>query len=285
MTTTTLAYVPTPIAIATDTQLADLYEQAIVNAVAQERFFETAREFRRVIAKYGDARFLEGHEQGIESATKQAERCIAKAKVIEANIAPLEKIFNENRWARFYLVNNSNGHIHSSTVCSTCFRDTSVSWLPGLSGLTEAEAVAAHGEILCSICFPTAPAEWTNGISNAAKSVLADRVRVKAERLAKKVEKSLVPSDLDGGLLFKVGLNGINTTRLTTIAAAKTWLADSVAWNSEYPRSYADGTVRTSHPSYPPEAVALVADVLSVRLGSTPTVELILAEKRASRKR
>lgn len=67
-------------------------------------------------------------------------------------------------WSRFFLV--SGGHIHSSMDCQTCNRDgalTAFSWLPALSGLTEAEAVAEHGAILCSVCFPSAPVEWTNG--------------------------------------------------------------------------------------------------------------------------
>jgi hypothetical protein len=67
-------------------------------------------------------------------------------------------------WSRFFLV--QGGHIHSSMSCSTCNNGeamTSFGWLPALSGLTEAEAVAEHGAILCTVCFPSAPVEWTNG--------------------------------------------------------------------------------------------------------------------------
>lgn len=66
-------------------------------------------------------------------------------------------------WSRFWLVKNSGGHIHSSMACSTCYPTTWFGWLPALSGLTEADAVAEHGTILCSICFPSAPVEWTVG--------------------------------------------------------------------------------------------------------------------------
>lgn len=65
-------------------------------------------------------------------------------------------------WQRFYLVQ----HIHSSQHCSSFRPTTRVGWLPNLSGLTEAEAVAEHGAILCTICFPSAPTEWTNGTKN-----------------------------------------------------------------------------------------------------------------------
>jgi hypothetical protein len=72
-------------------------------------------------------------------------------------------------WSRFFLVK----HIHSSQRCSS-FRDTTkVGWLPSVSGLTEAEAVAEHGAILCTICFPSAPVEHTNGFSQPDPSVCA----------------------------------------------------------------------------------------------------------------
>lgn len=64
-------------------------------------------------------------------------------------------------WSRFFLVNA--GHIHRSMSCSSCNKGRSAtvfSWLPELSGLTEADAVAAHGAHLCTVCFPTAPTEW-----------------------------------------------------------------------------------------------------------------------------
>jgi hypothetical protein len=62
-------------------------------------------------------------------------------------------------WQRFFLVE----HIHSSAACSSFRPTTKVGWLPKVSGLTEAEAVAEYGAILCTICFPSAPVEMTNG--------------------------------------------------------------------------------------------------------------------------
>jgi len=60
-------------------------------------------------------------------------------------------------WNRFFLVQ----HIHSSQHCSSFRPTTRVGWLPDVSGLTEAEAVRAHGATLCTICFPSAPTELT----------------------------------------------------------------------------------------------------------------------------
>jgi predicted RNA-binding Zn-ribbon protein involved in translation (DUF1610 family) len=60
-------------------------------------------------------------------------------------------------WNRFFLVQ----HIHNSMHCSSFRPTTRVGWLPDVSGLTEAEAVAEHGATLCTICFPSAPVELT----------------------------------------------------------------------------------------------------------------------------
>lgn len=85
---------------------------------------------------------------------------------LTAQITPLNTEHQtRGGWARFFLVDQTNGHIHSSTRCSTCNhrgRPTRFTWLPSLSGKTEAEAVAEHGAKLCSTCFPQAPNEWTN---------------------------------------------------------------------------------------------------------------------------
>ena len=79
--------------------------------------------------------------------------------------APLEALFNKHQWSRFFLVTSSpNGHIHKDMYCSSCTDTTTYGWLPQLSGLTEADAVADQGTRLCSVCFPTAPVEWTVGI-------------------------------------------------------------------------------------------------------------------------
>lgn len=82
---------------------------------------------------------------------------------LKAEAAPDEAEYNEKQWSRFFLVTNSNGHIHSSMNCSTCHITTAFAWLPDLSGLTEKDAVDAHGPHLCTVCFPSAPVEWTVG--------------------------------------------------------------------------------------------------------------------------
>ena len=129
---------------------------------------------------------------GIRTAQERLAEARAEAK-------PLEDRFERERWSRFFLVNNANGHIHSSMQCSTCRFDTSFSWLPTLSGLTEADAVEAHGAILCTVCFPSAPVEWTGGISKVEQAEKDERAAAKAAREAAKAAKAIF--DTDGSVL------------------------------------------------------------------------------------
>ena len=74
---------------------------------------------------------------------------------------------NYKGWQRFFLV--PGGHIHASTGCHSLRITTLITWLPSLSGETEAEAVAEHGALLCTKCFPSAPVEWTIGKTDPSK--------------------------------------------------------------------------------------------------------------------
>lgn len=81
---------------------------------------------------------------------------IAARQVIEE----LEEVWRTHgQWSRFFMV--PGGHIHSSTRCHSLRITTRISWLPELSGESEAEAVAAYGTVLCTKCFASAPVEWT----------------------------------------------------------------------------------------------------------------------------
>lgn len=104
-------------------------------------------------------------------------------------------------WSRFFLVTSSQGHIHSSMRCTTCYRTTTYGWLPELSGKTEAETVAIHGPALCSICFPSAPVEDTGYKITASRAQelawspdrekkIAARERREQEKAEKKAKKA-----------------------------------------------------------------------------------------------
>lgn len=282
------------LAVETDTVLADLYAQSskIKHWIwVSQNYISTIENLNAKAIAAGKPPVTVYKFTSVEDEQQKIDLLTDDLAAVEAKAAPFEAIFSEHRWSRFFLVRNTNGHIHSSLNCQTCFWDTDFAWLPSLSGLTESDAVAEQGEILCSVCFPSAPVEWTNGSSNATKDAKAERAAAKAERLAKKVAKALVPDDIEGGLVIDTGKP--YPERIKTIAAAKAWLTDAAEYNSYYPRTYADGEVQTNddgtvtmwHPSYPPAYIDLVAEVLAARIDSTPEAEIAAAQKRAAKRR
>lgn len=204
---------------------------------------------------------------------------VVSAESVYDEIDSLNRVWADNGyWSRFYLVTNTNGHIHSTTGCTTCYPTTEFAWLPGLSGLTEADAVADQGEILCSVCFPTAPSEWTDGESKATKEARAEREAKKAEREAKKVAKALYPEDPDKAFVTA----GRFGDRIKTIHAAKAWLTDAAMWETIYAER---GEAGTHHPSYPVDARDALAEVLGDRLGTDAATEIAAAAKRAAKRK
>ena len=124
----------------------------------------------RARAEYAPDKYPSGYDKDVWDAIKCRDVLATYDEAhaaLDANQAaqePLNDEYREHRWSRFFLVQNVGGHIHSSMNCSTTFPTTRWAWLPQLSGLTEADAVADQGTRLCSICYPTAPVEWTVGL-------------------------------------------------------------------------------------------------------------------------
>ena len=177
-------------AVEIDTQLADLWSaKSALHAkldsakislahklgIRPQYVTRNRREVKETLAELvemGEARLpsLEGNYQHRDLQDNLA-RIVEIKEALKANQAealPLETLYDENQWSRFFLVNNNGGHIHSSMSCHSCNLRTQFGWLPQLSGLTEKDAVEAHGTILCTHCYPTAPVEWTLGITKAA---------------------------------------------------------------------------------------------------------------------
>lgn len=173
--------------------------------------------------------------KGHAEAIAKRDELIAKRVELRKTIAECNADWRAHGcWSRFYLVCNSNGHIHSSKDCSTCYDSTQYLWLTNLSGLTEEDAVQAEGEILCTICFPSAPVSWTNGISRRDKEAKAQREAEKAERQRKKAEKSL---SLDGEVV-KISVSSDEQVKRShgrwkefkTLRSAELWLVEAYAY-------------------------------------------------------
>lgn len=205
----------------------------------------------------------------------------------------LDEIWRDHHWTRFYYVQNQNGHIHKDMYCSTCYATTQYQWLTDLSDQTEAEAVASFGEVLCSVCYPSAPTEWTNGEPNAKKIARAEAEQRKAERLAKRLEKALLPDGSETVLTAAATRDKFNyetqswdsiaataTERITTLAQAKTWLREVCDARAK------GGNMKwvTSDIAWSPENEAWVVEAIAAKTDSTPEAVATEAKQKAEKK-
>ena len=108
---------------------------------------------------------------------------------VNAEIRALNEIYDQDPWTRAFLVLASNGHVHSSMDCSTCFATTRYNWLIQYSNDDENTIVEDAGKDACTICYPSAPAEVLN---RPSRIVTADKIakeQAKLEREAKREAK------------------------------------------------------------------------------------------------
>lgn len=152
---------------------AEYWEVADRRRPHHDRIKDAQRRFARARTPEQKATWQDriDHEQAaVRAITAEAEPLAQAAHDLDAELY--------TGWQRFFLVE----HIHSSTRCSSFRITTRVGWLPKVSGLTEAEAVAEYGAILCTICFPSAPIEFTRGVqddrcSGSGKGIRSDLPR------------------------------------------------------------------------------------------------------------
>jgi hypothetical protein len=231
-------------------------------------------------------------EKALENiALKEAE--IARLK---AEIAPLDALYYANQWQRFFLVTNTNGHVHRSMNCSTTYPTTDWAWLPHLSGLTDKEAVDDQGGILCTHCFPDAPSDYTAGESKAKREGREQRAEEKRVRDEKKLAKKITADGSDVRLTAtrmktdnRTGQRYAETTAISSITGAKEFLRDAmefkrlpkppfVNWSDE---DWKDGMSGL----HTDENVAVIAGLLSEKTGEPIDKILDDAEKRARKYR
>jgi len=130
---------------------------------------------------------------------------IAKYKAKYAELREQEAPFTaewdrRGHWSRHWHVANTNGHIHHTTRCSTCYASTRYAFRPELSGINSAELVAIVGEVACTVCFPEAPTfkgfgDGTSQLAKLSEVEKAAKAAEKAERAAKKAAKAITQPD------------------------------------------------------------------------------------------
>ena len=237
------------------------------------------------------------HEQN-SLGSNIAKYGIAEAEVnrIQTEMKPLNDLFGVNQWSRFFLVTNTNGHVHRSMNCSTTYDTTDWKWLPHLSGLTDKEAVDDQGGILCTHCFPDAPSDYTAGESKAKREGREQRAEEKRVRDEKKLAKKITADGSDVRLTSirtstdnRTGERYAETQTISSVTGAREFLRDAMEFK-RLPKptgvnwldaDWKDGTSGL----HTDENVAVIAGLLSEKTGDS--VEKILddAEKRARKYR
>lgn len=136
-------------------------------------------------------------------AEKQAELKVLNEKIVAAH----DEFSDRGGWTRYWIVTNTNGHVHRNMNCSTCFPTTQYAWLPELAGSDDKKVVELAGCSACTVCFSDAPVEAFNRPSQIEepdkKKAREEREAKKAERDAKKAAKAI--SNPDGTPLIMNG--------------------------------------------------------------------------------
>lgn len=136
-------------------------------------------------------------------------------------------------WNRAFLVTNANGHVHSSTSCSTCRPTTQYAWMTDYSGAEEDAIVADAGYRACTECYPSAPVGDarslpTKMLTNEEKRDAARREKEQAAREAKKTKAAAnAPTSTGEPITVSDGMSSRPET-LKTERTAKTWAVNGV---------------------------------------------------------
>jgi hypothetical protein len=280
----------TPVEI--DTALADLYGKLANINTARFRTHRLWKQIEETEPGSYESKLPERSPKRRAELRAEVVRLAAKADALQATeINPREEEWiRRGRWTRYYLVDNTNGHVHKDMHCGTCFPTTQYAWLVEQSGLSAEELVELAGEKACTVCFPWAPVDVlkqkTRLEAPERKAARLEREAKKAEREAKKAAKAIstpggsplhvferhVPSRnrrlRNGDIVVEEGYDRFET--IETLHAAKSWLTDAH-------ESWRGGAKRTAD-------VHEVADAIAHKEGKTREQVIEEAKKRAAKR-
>lgn len=209
-----------------DKELAVLYSEASNCTARIAQLTKSVERYEKVLDSQGPT--LRRHNEAkIAEFTADIEKYQAKRDDVRAQAAPYEEEYEaRGGWSRFYLVQNTGGHVHSSTHCSTCFPTTRYGWLTDNSGMTEDEIVELAGDSACTTCFPSAPVANRNAPrpnrleTPEARAEREANAREKAARDADKAAKAITTPDGEP-LMTATGVGVIKTERTAEIEAVR----------------------------------------------------------------
>lgn len=200
----------TPLVI--DTRLADLYGARqrvqqhinsdwdhIVGEVARHlgrgwKGKATREEVHTYLENAGDYDSLLGYHRDMVAKQRSLEPVLAEINALNSE-------YSSRPWTRAYLaVTNSNGHVHSTMDCSTCFytgydgqgnwrNGTQFQWLVDLADHDESEIIEKAGERACTVCYPHAPVGTLSRPTQIFSKSEIEKQAARAEREAKRQAK------------------------------------------------------------------------------------------------
>lgn len=128
-------------------------------------------------------------EQALAKAEADAKELAERHFILDNELMMLHAEYNgRGGWNRFYLVTNSNGHVHTTMDCDTCFDTTDFGWLVQFSGTDREEMGKLAGMDACARCFPGLPAEIMKAKRDARVDT-PERIAARQQREAEAVER------------------------------------------------------------------------------------------------
>lgn len=161
--------------------------------------------------------------------------------VLKAESLPYENEYvRQGAWNRYFLVQDTDGHIHRSMHCQTCNREghpTRFSWLIELSGKDERDLTDEVGPNACTVCFP-----WAETIraefDAKTRQIKADtKAAEKAEKARVAAEKGITTPE--GGTL-SASVNNETWSICKTLRTAEIAATDALVDLVEVQRQSAD---------------------------------------------
>lgn len=150
----------------------------------------------------------------VEEAQRRLAVTLQSQRRIGAEIVSLNAEYaRRGGWTRYYMVDNTGGHLHTTTACRNTYRTTPWYWMTGMSGLTSAEAVALGGGLSCLTCFPglreiieeNRPCRIETLNQRKSREQREADAKAKAEKAAKAAVKAITMPD--GSPLYTVRRN------------------------------------------------------------------------------
>ena len=102
-------------AVKIDTELSSWHDKRWQNYVKTEEALDSIRFYEK---------YYSSDVERINKYKNKVEELQIEYKKISEEIRKLNAIYYQDPWTRAFLVINSNGHVHSSMDCNTCFPTT-----------------------------------------------------------------------------------------------------------------------------------------------------------------